>query len=69
MMKTHPRFYYTIGILIALCATAMAKIKRQDNQRSQRFSRNGKAFTNEWGSLAFELESPMNQEDAFDSQD
>lgn len=62
-MKTNPRFYYTIGILIALCATAIAKSQRQDMQTSRRFLRNRKAFTNDWGNLAFELESSMNQDD------
>lgn len=63
-MKSNPKLYYTIGILIALCVTTIAKYQRQDIQKSRRFLQNRKAFMNSWGNLAFELEPSSNYDDA-----
>lgn len=68
-MKSNPRIYYTIGILIALCVTTIAKNQRQGMQKTRRYLQNRKASMNRWGNLAFELEPSLNHDSADASQE
>jgi hypothetical protein len=62
-MKLNPRLYYTIGILIALCASAFVKNKRPDIDSSKRIFQNRRVRAMDWDNkLQFELEPMINRE-------